>query len=200
MEDKENSISLLKEFDLLEKNFQNIQENINNIKKLFESFILKRKVEQPRSRLENIGIADLLELPDELRKSVIAVMKLGNGTLAQVIKRTGRDKGFEKGYLEALVAMQYLKKETQEDGETSYRLSMGKRKRTTSDEIWKILIKDSAEMVNFICKTEIEQAQLKIYDIDEMIKMSPQAELDMKKIKLEVEQYINALQEIIEKY
>jgi len=148
MDDEEKSKSLLGEFESLEKNFKTIQNNIANIKKLIESYILKSKIEQPKSKLANIGIADLVEIPDELRKSVIAVMKLGKGTLDQVIKRTGRDISLEKGYLEALVAMGYLRKEAQDDGKTSYRLGMGKRKRATPDEIWKVLIKDSAEMVN----------------------------------------------------
>ncbi len=200
MEDEEKTKSILGEFESLENNFKTIQSNITNIKKIIESYILKSKIEKPKSRLANIGIADLVEIPDELRKSVIAVMKLGKGTLEQVIKRTGRDISLEKGYLEALVAMAYLRKETQEDGKIIYRLGMGKRKRATPDEIWKVLIKDSAEMVNFICKSEIENAQLKMFDIDEMIQMSPQAEMDLKKIKSEIERYISALDGILSKY
>ncbi|MHA1300659.1 MAG: hypothetical protein ACTSO9_14675 [Candidatus Helarchaeota archaeon] len=198
MEDEEKIKSILSEFESLERNCKKMQENLVNVKKIIESFMFK-SAEKPKSKLINIGIADLVDIPDELRKSVIAVMKLGKGTLEEVVKRTTRDKGLEKGYLEALVAMGYLKKETQ-NGDTIYRLGMGRRKRVTPDEVWKILIKDSAEMVNFICTTEIEAAQLKMLDIDEMINMSPQAESDLKKIKSEVERYINALHEIVKKY
>ena len=126
-------------------------------------------------------------------------MKLGKGQLEQVIQRTNRDESLEKGYLEALVAMGYLKKEIEGDV-TSYRLGIGRKKRITGDEIWKIIIKDSAEMVQFICDTEIEAAQLKILDIDEMINMSPQAESDLIIIKTEVNRYIDALKEISKKY
>ena len=200
MENEEKTKSLLSEFESIEEHFKKIQNNINNVKKAIESFILKSKGEKPKSKLVNIGIADLVDIPDELRKSVIAVMKLGRGTTDQVAKRTGREKSLEKGFLEALVAMNYLRKETNEDGNVGYRIGMGKRKRITSDEIWKVLIKDSAEMVNFICKTEIEGAQLKILDINEMIQMSPQAVSDLEKIKQEIERYISALDEIIKKY
>lgn len=199
MEDEEKAKSILSEFEAIEEGFKKIQTNVGNVKKIIESFILKSKGEKPTSKLINIGIADLVDIPDELRKSVIAVMKLGRGTVEQVIKRTNRDISLEKGFLEALVAMGYLKKES-DDGNDFYRIGMGRRKRTTSEDIWKILIKDSAEMVNFICNTEIEAAQLKLYDIEEMINMSPQAELDLKKIKKEVERYISALNAIVKKY
>ncbi|MHA1376950.1 MAG: hypothetical protein ACTSRG_01085 [Candidatus Helarchaeota archaeon] len=199
MEDKKKAESVLSEFESIERSFKKIQNNINNVKKIFESFFLKSAGKKQKPKLANIGIADLVDIPDELRKSVIAVMKLGRGTLDQVVKRTTRDKGLERGYLEALVAMGYLKKESQ-DGNVIYRLGMGRRKRATPDEVWKVLIKDSAEMVNFICNTEIEAAQLKMLDIDEMINMSPQAESDLKKIKAEVERYISALNAIVKKY
>ncbi|NVM52591.1 MAG: hypothetical protein HWN66_02725 [Candidatus Helarchaeota archaeon] len=191
--------SLLKEFQSIEDNFKIVQDSINNIKILIESLLLKK--EQPKKKLANIGIADLIELPEELRKTVIAVMKSGIGTLEKIITRTNREKNLEKGYLEALVAMDYLKKETSDkDGSIIYRLGMGKRKSKVSDDIWKILIKDSADMVSFICKMEIEKAQLKIYDVDEMLQMAPQAESDLNKIKTEINRYITALEEIMVKY
>ena len=197
MENEEKAKSLLNEFESIETNFKIIQESIINIKGIIESFFLKRKSVKPKTKLDNIGIADLVELPDELRKSVIAVMKLGRGTLEQIIKRTGRDPNLEGGYLEALVAMKYLLKDSQDNGTIKYKLGMGRRKRITPDEIWKIIIKDSAEMVNFIRKTEVEAAQLKLYDIEEMIQMAPQAESTLKKIKGEIERYINALNDMV---
>lgn len=191
--------SLLKEFQSIEDNFKIVQDSINNIKNLIESLLLKK--DESKKKLAHIGVTDILELPEELRKSVIAVIKLGGPTLEKVVERTNREKTLEKGYLEALVAMDYLKKELSEkDGSSIYRLGLGKRKSRVSDDVWKILIKDSAEMVTFICKMEIEKAQLKIYDIDEMLQMAPQAQTDLEKIKTEINQYISALQEIMVKY
>ncbi|NVM27980.1 MAG: hypothetical protein HWN65_03975 [Candidatus Helarchaeota archaeon] len=192
--------SLLKEFKNIEDNFKIVQDSINNIKNLIENVLLKK--EKPKKKLASLPhVTDLLELPEELRKSVLAVMKLGNATLDRVVERTNRERNLENGYLEALVAMDYLKKQTsEEDGSTIYRLGLGKRKSKVSDDIWKVLIKDSAEMVTFICKMEIEKAQLKIYDIDEMLQMAPQAQTDLKRIKSEINRYISALQEIIVKY
>jgi len=197
MESEENSRSLLKEFSLIESNFKTIQESITNVKTMIESLLLKK--EKPQTKLENIGITDILELPEELRKSVMAVMK-SNGTLEEIIARTKREMGLEKGYLEALVAMNYLRKDTQNKEKIRYRIGLGKRKSKMSDDIWKILIKDSAEMVNFICSTEIEKAQLKLYDIDEMMQMAPQAQTDLNKIKNEINRYISSLEEILLKY
>ncbi|MHA1265573.1 MAG: hypothetical protein ACTSRS_10090 [Candidatus Helarchaeota archaeon] len=195
----ENTTSLLREFQAIEKNFQLVQESISTIKNLIESLLLKK--ETPKKKLANIGVANLLELPEELRKTVVAVMKSGTGTLEKIVERTKRDKNLEQGYLEALVAMNYLRKEVSEkDNNTTYHLGLGKRRSKVSDDIWKILIKDSAEMVTFICKMEIEKAQLKLYDIDEMIQMAPQAESDLHKIKSEINRYISALNEIIVKY
>ena len=94
-----------------------------------------------------------------------------------------------------------LKKDVNEkDGSTRYKLGIGKRKSKVSDDIWKILIKDSMEMVQFITKMEIEKAQLKIYDIDEMLQMAPQAQADLDRIKEEIHRYISALEEIMLKY
>lgn len=191
--------SVLSEFDSIEKNFKVVQENINNIKKMIESLLMK--TEQSKKKLKNIGIADLIDLPEELRKSVLNVMKLGKATVDQVVGRTKREKNLEQGYLEALVAMEYLVKEPSDaDGSVKYRLGLGKRKSRVSDDIWKVLIKDSVEMVQFITKMEIEKAQLKIYDIDEMMQMAPQAQADLNKIKDEIDRYISALEVIMEKY
>ena len=199
MDSDEKAKSLLQEFNAVEDNFKEIQNNIANIKKIIESILIKS--DKPKTQLKSIGVADLLDLPDELRKSVIAVMKLGGGTVENVIERTGREKTLERGYLEALVAMNYLKKETQdEDGTEKYILGLGKSKSKLSDDVWKIIIKDSSDMITFICKMEIEKAQLKMYDIDEMLQMAPQAQSDLNNIKTEISRYITALEEIMTRY
>ncbi len=199
MESDKKVKSLLTEFDTIEDNFKAVQSSIVTIKKMIENLLLK--TEESKKKLKNIGIADLLDLPEELRKSVLSVMKLGRGTVDQVVERTKREKSLEKGYLEALTTMEYLQKEANEkDGKTVYKLGLGKRKSKVSDDIWKVLIKDSMEMVQFITKMEIEKAQLKIYDIDEMLQMAPQAQADLNQIKDEIHRYISALEEIMSKY
>jgi hypothetical protein len=199
MESNEKVKSLLTEFDTIEDNFKAVQSSIVTIKKMIENLLLR--TEESKKKLKNIGIADLLDLPEELRKSVLSVMKLGRATVDQVVERTKREKGLEKGYLEALVTMEYLRKETNaKDGKTLYKLGLGKRKSKVSDDIWKVLIKDSMEMVQFITKMEIEKAQLKIYDIDEMLQMAPQAQADLNQIKDEIHRYISALEDIMSKY
>ena len=104
----EHAQSLFQEFAAIEENFKVVQESITNIKGMRETLLLKKQ--KPQKKLAHIGVTDLLDLPDELRKCVIAVMRSGDGTLDSVCERTKREVNLERGYLEALVAMNYLKK------------------------------------------------------------------------------------------
>ncbi len=55
----------------------------------------------------------LLSLPDQMRKTALAILKLGRATAAKVSKETGRDVNVEGIYLKQLVKMGCLKKEKQ---------------------------------------------------------------------------------------
>ncbi|MCS7131736.1 MAG: helix-turn-helix domain-containing protein [Hadesarchaea archaeon] len=72
----------------------------------------------PRKRAEGLegigGVLDvmtLLSLPDHLRKTALALIKLGRGTAEDVAKETGRARAIESAYLNQLVRMGYLKRE-----------------------------------------------------------------------------------------
>ncbi|ADC65034.1 conserved hypothetical protein [Ferroglobus placidus DSM 10642] len=52
----------------------------------------------------------LLELPDNLRSTAMALIKLGRGTASDVAKITGRGRAIESHYLNTLVKMGYAKK------------------------------------------------------------------------------------------
>ena len=72
---------------------------------------------QKHSQRENLGIPDvldvmtLLSLPDHLRKTAVALCRLGQATAEQVAEQTRRARAVESGYLNQLVIMGYLKKE-----------------------------------------------------------------------------------------
>lgn len=50
----------------------------------------------------------LLELPDHLRRTMIALIELGEASAGVVAKRTGRTRGHESVYLNQLVRLGYL--------------------------------------------------------------------------------------------
>ncbi len=52
----------------------------------------------------------LLELPDNLRTTAMALIKLGSGTASDVARLTGRGRAIESHYLNTLVKMGYAKK------------------------------------------------------------------------------------------
>jgi len=60
-----------------------------------------------------LDIVTLLSLPDQLRKTALAILKLGRATPTMVARDTGREKTIESKYLKQLVKMGFLKLEKQ---------------------------------------------------------------------------------------
>ncbi|MHA1229345.1 MAG: hypothetical protein ACTSRP_07965 [Candidatus Helarchaeota archaeon] len=193
--DDDDSI-LLREFKNLLKNFNNAQKSLKRFTEVFENQLgLSKKKDIGKA----IGITNILELPEDLRKSALAVVRLRkNATLDKIANLTKRDKNLEKGFLEALVAMNILTKDTSGD-QPIYSPSLGKKRPIISDDVWALLIKDSAEMVKFICNLEIEKAEMKILDIDEMIQLAPQLSDIFVEIKDKIYNYITDLKAISSK-
>ena len=52
---------------------------------------------------------NLLSLPEELRTTASAILKLGRATVESIAQETGKETAFESMYLEQLVEMGYLK-------------------------------------------------------------------------------------------
>ncbi|MHA1270518.1 MAG: hypothetical protein ACTSPY_12070 [Candidatus Helarchaeota archaeon] len=188
---------LLKEFQKLLKNFNNSQKSLQRITEIIEKQIGIKK-EKPKGLA--FGISEIMDLPDELRKTALAVVRLRNkANIDNISKRTGRDKALEKGFAEALVAMGVLARK-EVNNTIVYNPNLGKRKPIISDNIWTLLIKDSVEMINFICNMEIEKAELKILDIDEMMQMAPQLSEVFNEIKDSILNYIAGLKKILSIY
>jgi len=61
-------------------------------------------------RLSKEELVRLLQLPNSLRKTMIAVLELGEATAEMVSEKTGRLRTSESGYLNRLVRLGYLKK------------------------------------------------------------------------------------------
>ncbi len=87
----------------------NSEEIVNILVKILE--VLER-IEQKINGREEIKFDSLalLELPDNLRSTAMALIKLGSGTASDVARITGRGRAIESHYLNTLVKMGYLKK------------------------------------------------------------------------------------------
>lgn len=79
----------------------------------------RRLLEELRARLGQgsaeeglraLDVLSLLELPDHLRKTAMALAKLGEGTAEDVARLTGRERAVESSYLNQLTRMGYVKK------------------------------------------------------------------------------------------
>lgn len=69
-------------------------------------------INQRKERARTEEVMDLLELPDHLRKSLIALIKLGSrGTAEEVAVITGRARAVESGYLNQLILMKWVTKD-----------------------------------------------------------------------------------------
>jgi DNA-binding transcriptional ArsR family regulator len=60
--------------------------------------------------LKALDALALLKLPDHLRKTALAIDRLGEGTADEVASVTGRERAVESGYLNQLVRMGYVRK------------------------------------------------------------------------------------------
>jgi len=97
---------------LLEK----IKESLDRLNEKMEVFIEIQKQERKQDFAvqdlpEALDVMTLLSLPDHLRKTAVALCKLGHATAEEVAEQTKRARAVESGYLNQLVLMGYLKKE-----------------------------------------------------------------------------------------
>ena len=97
---------------LLEK----IKNSLDRLNEKMEVFIELQKHDRRQDFMiqdlpEALDVMTLLSLPDHLRKTALAICKLGNATAEEVAEQTKRARAVESGYLNQLVLMTYLKKE-----------------------------------------------------------------------------------------
>jgi len=97
---------------LLEK----IRESLDKLNEKMEVFIELQKQRRNQDFIvqdlpEALDVMTLLSLPDHLRKTAVAICKLGRATAQEVAEQTKRARAVESGYLNQLVLMGYLKKE-----------------------------------------------------------------------------------------
>lgn len=108
------------EFASLHENQQKILRKVEEIKNTLESIVqeltILRKQNKvtlkPQLEMKPTGMSfmELLELPDNLRKTVLVVSQLGEATADEVAGKTGRVRNVESHYLNTLVHMDHLEK------------------------------------------------------------------------------------------
>lgn len=95
---------------------EKIKESLDKLNEKMEVFIELQKQRRNQDLIvqdlpEALDVMTLLSLPDHLRKTAIAICKLGRATAQEVAEQTKRARAVESGYLNQLVLMSYLKKE-----------------------------------------------------------------------------------------
>jgi len=112
MESKKTAEAII---DLLEKingNLETLSERLERVVNLQEAMMKQVQPRREKINLEGMPLdaATLLSLPDHLRKTAMAMCKLGEATATDISKETGRVRAVESDYLNQLVGMGYLKK------------------------------------------------------------------------------------------
>ena len=102
-----------KPLQVLEK----IRENLERLNEKTEIMIElqkhDRKDVQPTLKDAPLDVMTLLSMPDHLRKTAMAVCRLGRATADEIAQQTKRARAVESAYLNQLVIMGHLKKERQ---------------------------------------------------------------------------------------
>ncbi|RLE50681.1 MAG: transcriptional regulator [Candidatus Methanomethylicota archaeon] len=68
------------------------------------------KIKEEKEEVAPLDAMALLSLPDHLRKTALALGKLGEARAEDVARETGRERAVESSYLNQLVRMGYVKK------------------------------------------------------------------------------------------
>ena len=59
---------------------------------------------------ESFDVMSLIEIPDHLRRTILALLKLKKATADEIAKSTGRSRAIESSYLNQLVRLGYIRK------------------------------------------------------------------------------------------
>jgi len=94
---------------------EKIKENLERLNEKMEVMIELQKHErkdlQPMMADAPLDVMTLLSMPDHLRKTAMALCRLGRATADEVAQQTHRARAVESAYLNQLVIMGHVKKE-----------------------------------------------------------------------------------------
>ena len=112
MESKKTAGTIIALLEKINGNLEMLGERLERVANLQETMM--RQVQPPREKISLEGMpldaATLLSLPDHLRKTAMAICKLGEATATDISRETNRVRAVESDYLNQLVGMGHLKK------------------------------------------------------------------------------------------
>lgn len=100
----DNMINILQRINT---NLEAIDVKLGNIEKFLAA---PSKPDVEKLETAPLDVITLLSLPDHLRKTAMAISKLGEGMAEDVAGETGRTRAIESGYLNNLIRMGYVRK------------------------------------------------------------------------------------------
>jgi hypothetical protein len=100
-----------KPLHILEKIRENLEKLNEKMEVMIELQKHGKKDLQPLSSEAPLDVMTLLSMPDHLRKTAMALCRLGRATADEIAGQTHRARAVESAYLNQLVIMGYLKKE-----------------------------------------------------------------------------------------
>jgi hypothetical protein len=112
MESKKTAATIIELLEKIYGNLETIGERLEKVVDLQEVIMQHVQPRREKISLEEMPLdaATLLSLPDHLRKTAMAICKLGEATATDISGETGRVRAVESDYLNQLVGMGHLKK------------------------------------------------------------------------------------------
>ena len=104
---------------------------LTEVTDFFGAIINKPKETKTLSALD---VMSMFDVPDEMRKTLTSLIRLGPSEVEKISERTKREVDLEKGYLMVLINLGYIDKQVK-DGKDIYRAVLGKKKSKLSDHL-----------------------------------------------------------------
>ncbi|MFQ6075397.1 MAG: hypothetical protein ACE5Z5_04590 [Candidatus Bathyarchaeia archaeon] len=103
--------TVLKRQEKLSTKIERLEKRVREIEEVLKAGgIPHKEPASTKTGTETLGIIELLELPDNLRKTALAMSALGEATAEEVAIKTGRTRNIESVYLNQLARVRYLEK------------------------------------------------------------------------------------------
>jgi hypothetical protein len=112
MESKKTAATIIELLERIQGNVETLGERLEKMVNLQEAIMQQVQPRREEISLEGMPLdaATLLSLPDHLRKTAMAMCKLGEATATDISGETSRVRAVESDYLNQLVGMGHLKK------------------------------------------------------------------------------------------
>lgn len=130
-----------------------IEESLIEMTKSMELDIsdLEKELFESVAVTQQKGISSLLDIPEELRKTAKAVLKLGKASTEDIKVHTKQMLEVEENCIKRLIDLGYLAKRI-EGGTTYYMPSLGRRKKSLPEDIYNTLQTNTTDLEKAIFK------------------------------------------------